>query len=52
MYFEYCTPKEVEIGKISAALNSTARADMHTESDYVCDTYFTENNASWHQVCI
>ena len=52
MYFEFCKPKEAEIGQTSATLNSTARAEMHTESDYACDTYFTEHNASWHQVCI
>jgi len=49
MYFEFCKPKQAEIGQTSAALNSTARAEMHTESDYACDTYFTEHNASWHQ---
>ena len=52
MYFEFCKPKEAEIGQASTKLNSTARAEMHTESDYACDTYFTEHNASWHQVCI
>ena len=52
MYFEFCKIKEAEIGQTSATLNSTARAEMHTESDYACDTYFTEHNASWHQVCI
>ena len=54
MFFEYCehtnaTVRE-EFEELEKTLNNSMLADKYSESDFNCDTYFQENNASWHQV--
>ena len=48
MFFKYCEHNEEE--ELDRTLNNSILANMYKESDFTCDTYFLEHNASWHQV--
>ncbi len=58
LYFQFCKLKEVGNAEDNdaaattpapAVINYTLLAMEKSPSDFVCDQYFEENNASWHQ---